>query len=1184
MKKLRIFLPFLTLLSFFFLAGCGDEGNGGGDSDTIQPKISQNALLLDEETANSIETIDTESKQITLNTKTAQASDIKTGSIVVIPITDLTPDGMLIKVVSVSESDGKIVIQYEKATLTELIEYGDITIPQTELTVDDIDVIEVEDESSSIEVQRPTDGLSAQSNQLNFSIKGSYSRSITVRASVNMNMGYSFRIKIRSFSLNYLRATVNASESASVVAIAQAGAKAKFKKRIGHIKFKPITIWVGWVPVYVRPVVYFYLGGRADTKVAARTSVSQSLSYEAGIQYDGAWSPVSDLQKSFNFDPPSLTKGSLTVRGYVQPKLVLWIYGTAGPYTGVDGYLLLKANALTDPWCELLGGIKGFTGAKVTIFSRNLANVRLDLFDLSTTLYQCQDPYLIVSPEGTLYSRGPEGGSFSPDSITFTLSSSADSASVDYEVTTDVNWLDISNSQGTASQTNPQSVTVAVNQNANSFKEGVYKGKVYFTNLTNANDPPQAREVTLVVRKQSFTVLPDNDAPLLGSDYEGGSFSNTGQMDYQVGVDIGSVDWEITQSPAWVNLSTISGTVSENSSQTVTVSVNTTEAGTLPVGTHKGKIVFVARDKDGNVIKEEARTVYLQVKMKVTPTKGQWFDFPEGGPDSGQSTPWIYSVQALNGDVSFEAYLTQDWLNINNSGTSVADTAPQGGQKDLSIYKEPSKLQTLDKGAYTAELRIENTNSGPFIDEVVIPFTVNIVDPFSVSPAQLSFSGVVGGGVSPSSAVFTVSSDFDNIEVQVSSDQSWVMVNPSSVVVSKNSPQDVTVSIGDVSSLPEGTYTANVIFTKTNASKQIQVTKTVVLTIEKQQPAKIIWLGTLAQNPDSLMQSGISPDTVATAMTPDARVVVGYGINDNGVRRAFRWEDGVMQDLGTLQGGEWSEAYGVSADGSVVVGVSQATTPTGDFVYSHAFRWVNGNMEDLGDLIDGRIGWSIAMDVSADGSVVVGVSEQTYDGGTTWRGFVWVNGTMQDVGILCGSEGNRSEAYAVSDNGSIVVGYAGCNGRPKAFKWESGNIQDLNIGDRSWARGISPDGSVIVGSFENPGFGGEHAFVWKDGTWEEISTYRSEALGVSRNGNVVVGWLYDGTDITKAFIWTPENGFQNMNELYRDLLGECQVGSEVVQDVLVEAVDVSPDGRYILGTGLRCGYRQPFIIDRGTSF
>ena len=73
-----------------------------------------------------------------------------------------------------------------------------------------------------------------------------------------------------------------------------------------------------------------------------------------------------------------------------------------------------------------------------------------------------------------------------------------------------------------------------------------------------------------------------------------------------------------------------------------------------------------------------------------------------------------------------------------------------------------------------------------------------------------------------------------------------------------------------------------------------------------------------------------------------------------------------MQDLGTF-GGFDSGAYGVSADGSVVVGM--ATSPGG---FEHAFRWTAATgmvlLPDLGG------GWSAAFSVSADGQVVVGVT------------------------------------------------------------------------------------------------------------------------------------------------------------------------------------------------------------------
>jgi probable HAF family extracellular repeat protein len=78
-----------------------------------------------------------------------------------------------------------------------------------------------------------------------------------------------------------------------------------------------------------------------------------------------------------------------------------------------------------------------------------------------------------------------------------------------------------------------------------------------------------------------------------------------------------------------------------------------------------------------------------------------------------------------------------------------------------------------------------------------------------------------------------------------------------------------------------------------------------------------------------------------------------------------------MQDLGTL-GGDWSWAYGVSADGSVVVG--GATNASGQ---ERAFRWTaSGGMEDLNTtyaslLTDGSELW-VALAISPDERYIVG--------------------------------------------------------------------------------------------------------------------------------------------------------------------------------------------------------------------
>jgi probable HAF family extracellular repeat protein len=142
-----------------------------------------------------------------------------------------------------------------------------------------------------------------------------------------------------------------------------------------------------------------------------------------------------------------------------------------------------------------------------------------------------------------------------------------------------------------------------------------------------------------------------------------------------------------------------------------------------------------------------------------------------------------------------------------------------------------------------------------------------------------------------------------------------------------------------------------------------------------------------------------------------------------------------MQDLGTL-GGCCSEAWGVSADGSVVVGY--AINAAGEY---RAFRWT-------------------------------------------------ASGGMQDLGTLPGY--NRSYAYDVSADGAVVVGWAeNAAGQPCAFRWTaSGGMEDLNTiyaslltpGSRlEWATAISPDGRYIVGRGYNAATGRREAFLLDTG-------------------------------------------------------------------------------------------------------
>jgi probable HAF family extracellular repeat protein len=267
-----------------------------------------------------------------------------------------------------------------------------------------------------------------------------------------------------------------------------------------------------------------------------------------------------------------------------------------------------------------------------------------------------------------------------------------------------------------------------------------------------------------------------------------------------------------------------------------------------------------------------------------------------------------------------------------------------------------------------------------------------------------------------------------------------------------------------------------------------------------------------------------------------------------------------MQDLGTL-GGDYSWAYGVSADGSVVVG--RAHNSAG---YDRAFRWtVSEGMQDLGTL-GGNWGW--AYGISADGSVVVGWAG-TADG--RYSAFRWTaSDGMQAIPVVT--------AFGVSADGQVVVG-----GADGALRWTAAEgVQSL--GTRGGvAFGASADGSVIVGRAwfsppTQPGAPGfRYAFRWTQvegavnlGT---LGGRYSWAYGVSADGSVVVGSAQNAAGQWRAFRWTQARGMEDLSAVYSSLLTD---GS-----YFVEARAISPDGRYIVGMGYNGTSRraEAFLLD-----
>ncbi len=298
---------------------------------------------------------------------------------------------------------------------------------------------------------------------------------------------------------------------------------------------------------------------------------------------------------------------------------------------------------------------------------------------------------------------------------------------------------------------------------------------------------------------------------------------------------------------------------------------------------------------------------------------------------------------------------------------------------------------------------------------------------------------------------------------------------------------------------------------------------------------------------------GLGAQSRAWGISADGSTVVGqliYWHDANGLSvpsyEAFRWQNGIMTGLGDLPGGDTdSGAYGVSADGSVVVGYGHDTNG------ESGFRWVNGVMSNLTE----SGAWkhsSAANGVSDDGLVVVGHVSDTdlWLNSSGNYAFRWDNGVMTMLDVQ-----SSFRAQAVSGDGSTLVGWRTGSFLPTSFRWQNGIVTDLGI---VAAFGLDRDGSVVVGAGEND------ALRWENGVATSLG--QGMAIDCSGDGSVVVGTSLTIADLRwggSAFIWTPELGRRDLLDF---LTTDC--GLDLSGWTLYEATGVSDDGRTICGYGV----------------
>ncbi len=300
--------------------------------------------------------------------------------------------GLLRKITGIQSSGNEIVLTTRKATLTEAIEKGQISLKQSlqKARIDKVDyyyrgieykVNKGEESNFNFYLDVVLYDLDGNLNTVNDQVK--------LVGNFLLDANVLFETSIASFKLQNAKIGLEATNSESLELIANLNYTLEKEITLATVHFSPIYFQLGPIPVVILIELDIKAGGSGFANASMTVGFDNSITYEAGINYvkGQGWNPYSEFSNEFNYNPPELTANA-GARVFVKPEISVGVYGVLAGYANAEAYGEILVDLINTPWWQLYAGLDFGVGARAEIWSIELFDYETNVLELRWLLAQ----------------------------------------------------------------------------------------------------------------------------------------------------------------------------------------------------------------------------------------------------------------------------------------------------------------------------------------------------------------------------------------------------------------------------------------------------------------------------------------------------------------------------------------------------------------------------------------------------------------------------------------------------------------------------------------------------------------------------------------------------------------------------------------------------------------------------